>query len=220
MTPSRETQDLARRLVDCEAAAGKTSEPTDSVIVRVCEKLRRPLSAVVGVADYRLMLSRALTLAKMEAPALGAVQVTTDGSLQWLGETSAEADETHTAEEGVVLIAQLLGLFLAFLGEALTLQLVRDVSPHLEVTTEADAPTLYEEILREVGQLNHVSGRLESLAGQHPLVEEPLMSISGNIRNTATTMEVLALIRSKSSKELEKKAPKQHSSRRFGRYLM
>src|SRR5476649_1399272 len=112
MTLSRETHELAKRLLDYEAAAVDTSAPADSVVVRVCEKLRGPLSAVVGVADYRLMLSRALALAKVEAPGLGAVQVATDGSLQGLREISAQADENHIGEEGVVLIAQLLGLFL------------------------------------------------------------------------------------------------------------
>jgi hypothetical protein len=219
MTLSRDTQDLARRLLDYEAAAGDASGSTDAVIVRVCDKLRRPLSAIMGVADYRVLLSRALTLAKMEAPTLGVVKVTADGSLQGLGEISPQAEENRTGEAGVVLIAQLLGLFLAFLGEALTLQLVRDVSPHLEVATESGATIPFEEINQEVVQLNHVSGRLESLACQHPLVDDALMSISGNIRNTATTLEVLALIRSK-SKGLEKKVLKQHSKRKFGLYLM
>jgi len=46
-------------------------------------------------------------------------------------------------------------------------------------------------ILREVKQLNNVSDRLDSLAGQHPLVSEALITISGSVRNTATLLEVL-----------------------------
>jgi hypothetical protein len=45
-------------------------------------------------------------------------------------------------------------------------------------------------ILREVQQLN-VSDRLDSLAEQHPLVTEALVTISGSVRNTATLLEVL-----------------------------
>jgi hypothetical protein len=46
-------------------------------------------------------------------------------------------------------------------------------------------------ILREVQQLYKVSDRLDSLAGQHPLVSEALITISGSVRNTATLLEVL-----------------------------
>ena len=46
-------------------------------------------------------------------------------------------------------------------------------------------------ILREAQQLYSVSDRLDSLAGEHPLVSEALITISGNVRNTATLLEVL-----------------------------
>ena len=46
-------------------------------------------------------------------------------------------------------------------------------------------------ILQEVQQLYNVSDRLDSLAGEHPLVSEALITISGSVRNTATLLEVL-----------------------------
>jgi hypothetical protein len=46
-------------------------------------------------------------------------------------------------------------------------------------------------ILHEVQKLYSVSDRLDSLAGQHPLVCEALITISGSVRNTATLLEVL-----------------------------
>jgi hypothetical protein len=46
-------------------------------------------------------------------------------------------------------------------------------------------------ILHEVRQLYNVSDCLDALAGQHPLVWEALISISGSVRNTATLLEVL-----------------------------
>lgn len=46
-------------------------------------------------------------------------------------------------------------------------------------------------ILREVKQLYNVSDRLDSLADQHPVVSEALITISGSVRNTATLLEVL-----------------------------
>ena len=46
-------------------------------------------------------------------------------------------------------------------------------------------------ILHEAQQLHNVSDRLDSLAGQHPLVSEALITISGSVRNSATLLEVL-----------------------------
>jgi uncharacterized protein YdcH (DUF465 family) len=96
-----------------------------------------------------------------------------------------------------------------------TLQLVQDVFPNLTVTTEAGTITPFEDILKEVNQLHGVSDRLESLADQHPSVEDALMSVSGNVRNTANTLEVLALIKAKAETEArgeeapQEEAPKQ-----------
>jgi hypothetical protein len=50
-------------------------------------------------------------------------------------------------------------------------------------------------ILHEVQQLYNVSDRLDLLAGQHPLVSEALITISGSVRNTATLLEVLVATR-------------------------
>ncbi len=46
-------------------------------------------------------------------------------------------------------------------------------------------------ILYEVQKLYDVSDRLDSLAGEHPVVSEALVAISGSVRNTATLLEVL-----------------------------
>ena len=50
-------------------------------------------------------------------------------------------------------------------------------------------------ILHEVQQLYNVSDRLDSLAEQLPLVSEALISISGNVRSTATLLEVLVVMK-------------------------
>jgi hypothetical protein len=212
MTFSPETKSLARSLLAYEAAADQTSE-LEPVAIRVCGKLRGPLCALAGVASYRSILARALTLATAEAHSLRALQVTPDGYLQGFGELALQSDPQQASEGDVLFTAQLLGLFLSLLGAAVTLQLVEDVFPNLTVTTESGTITPFEGILREVNQLNNVSDRLESLANQNPSVEDALLSVSGNVRNTATALEVLALIKSKAA-EPQKKEPKQR------RYLM
>ncbi|MDQ1387829.1 MAG: hypothetical protein QOF56_1283 [Acidobacteriaceae bacterium] len=50
-------------------------------------------------------------------------------------------------------------------------------------------------ILNEVQQLYNVSDRLDSLAEQHPLVSQALITISGSVRNTATLSKVLVAMK-------------------------
>jgi hypothetical protein len=125
------TRDLARRLLVYEANAGKNSETTGSATMRVYEKLRGNLCVLAGVAAFQALASRALTLACSQVPRLRAVQVATDGKLQGISELepSMKADEDRLDEEGVILISSLLGLLLMFLGEDLTMNLVRNVWP-------------------------------------------------------------------------------------------
>jgi len=138
MTAAPKMRDLAHRLLTYEAAAGKASEPLESPTLRVYEKLRQSLGEFAGVAGFQALAFRALTQAKSEAPGLWALQVTADGSLQGLGEFKAQPGEfepqlgsgkDQASEGGVVLIARLLGLLLIFLGEALTLSLLRTAWP-------------------------------------------------------------------------------------------
>lgn len=195
--PSSQTRELARRLLASEAVAGSPSKSMLSAAVRVCEKLRQPVCVLAGVDGYRSLLSRALKLARAEAPSLNSVQVTNEGSLQDPGGIEQQVD--HDDRGGDIFIAQLLGLFLTFLGAAVTLHLVQDAFPHVRVTTESDVPMAFETIQQEVQQLKNVSERLVSLAGQYPVVEEALMTISGNIRDTATLLDVFIRIRSTSN---------------------
>jgi hypothetical protein len=48
----------------------------------------------------------------------------------------------------------------------------------------------FAAILREVDQLHSVSTRLEGLAEHHASIAEALMTIAGNVRNTATVLAV------------------------------
>jgi hypothetical protein len=124
-----ESRHLAQRLLAYEKAAGKTSEPAESAAFRVCAKLRLPLVTLAGVAGFRSLLSRALTLARAEAPSLNAVQVAADGSVKGLDELASQTDKEPSRDGGAILITQLIGLLLTFIGEGLTLRLVQDVWP-------------------------------------------------------------------------------------------
>jgi hypothetical protein len=117
-------KDLARRLIAYEATRG----PSDGAVgaaSRACETLRGPLAKFVGVAGFRSLLSRALAIAKSERPSLGPVRVGPAGSLDGLEGVEPNQD----ADAGVVLVGQLLGLLVTFIGEPLTLRLVHDAWP-------------------------------------------------------------------------------------------
>src|ERR1700680_3482151 len=105
-----QTRDLAQRLLAYENAAGKTSEPMEFAAFGVCERLRQPLITLAGVAGFRSLLSRALTLAGAEAPSLNAVQVAADGSLQGLDALRPQVDANQAREAGIIFITPLLGV--------------------------------------------------------------------------------------------------------------
>jgi hypothetical protein len=136
MTTPPRMRDLAHRLLAYEAFADKTPEPADSATLRVYEKLREGLGEFAGVAGFQSLASRALALARTEAPILSAVRVSADGALLGLGEIEHQFDidkiragEFPAGEGGIILIARLLGLLLIFLGEPITLRLLRNAWP-------------------------------------------------------------------------------------------
>jgi hypothetical protein len=208
----KKTHDLARSLVTGEAEANATAPQTETASERVYEKLRRKLGSPVGTDGFRALASRALALAKAESNGLRAVQIAANGGLRGLGEAESQTDADKDGEAGIILIAQLLGLFLAFLGEATTLRLIEDLRLQVDDTAESEAASsdttdseverlviaaAFGDLLREIDQLRTVSTRIENLADNHPGMEQGLFSAAGNIRNIATVLDVFTLIRSK-----------------------
>jgi hypothetical protein len=191
-------RDWARHLLEYEAVSDVISGQTGPPTLLVFEKLRQQLTAPVGAAGFQAIAYRALALAKAEVPGLSAVQITAEGRLRGFNELDPQMEQNTDGEVGIALISQLLGLFLAFLGPATTQRLVQDVFPILEATTESNATTPLGVIFQEANNLRSVSESLESLASEHPNVEDGLASISRNIRNTATLLEVFAAVRNAS----------------------
>jgi hypothetical protein len=212
MLPPKKTHDLARNLIASEADAGRASLQTEPATVRVYERLRRQLGAPVGVDGFQALASRALALAKSQSPRLSAVQVTANGGLRGLDEVESQTNADKDGEAGIILIAQLLGLFLTFLGEATTLRLIEDLHLQVDAKTEsattatdmtvsaADGPAMaaaFEGLLVEIGRLRSVGEHIETLADNHPAMEDGLVSVAANIRSIATVLDIFVLIKSK-----------------------
>ena len=85
---------------------------------------------MLGNGGFHALLSRAFALANPEVPWLRTVHINADGSLEGLEELHAQLDRDELFDGGVVLVVpKLLGLLVAFIGENLTLRLMREVWP-------------------------------------------------------------------------------------------
>jgi len=124
-------RNFAERLIAYEIGGNKSSGAKNPAAFSVCDKLRPPLATLMGNTGFRALVSRALARAKAEVPSLRAMQVKADGSLAGFDELEAQLDPEELDEDGIVLVAQLLELLVAFIGENLMLRIVCDVWPKL-----------------------------------------------------------------------------------------
>ena len=129
VTPAQ--RDLALWLLEAEMGDARAPEALLDAAERTCQKLCRRLAMLVTVVGYRALLARALHLARGEFPFLDGVRAgATD---------SACFDGLRTKTEGIdpamlraaltTVLASVIGLLTTFIGEDLTLRLVRDVWP-------------------------------------------------------------------------------------------
>ena len=113
---------------------GKNAHDTKTPMAfLVSGKLRPSLATLMGNAGFDALISRALALASAEVPWLLAVHFKADGSFEGFQELVAQRKPDEIMQGGVVLLAQLLGLLATFIGEDLTLHLVREVWPKLSL---------------------------------------------------------------------------------------
>ena len=126
-TASPSIRALARRLLAAsQSAAGSPGEQA----VLVNEKLRISLTQFAGADGFASLLRRALALASAETPVLHGATDSADGRLEGL-EQLATLPGSVAAAATVAITANLLGLLVQFIGEPLTLRLVRDAWPNL-----------------------------------------------------------------------------------------
>ena len=116
---------LAKVPVSAESARGDMDQAA-----QFCEKVRSPIARLAGVTGFSSLLSRALALAKRRVPSLDAVRVEPDGSLSGLEKLDSGSDLPGALpNRGAVLVTELLGLLILFIGESLTLGILREAFP-------------------------------------------------------------------------------------------
>jgi hypothetical protein len=124
-------RDFAARLIAHENGPDNSSGSGKPAAFPVCEKLHPHLANLMGNTGFRALLMRAVARAEAELPSIHAMQVKDDGSLTLLDKRDGQPDPEDFAHGNVVVVAQLLGLLVAFIGEKLTLRIVCEVWPAL-----------------------------------------------------------------------------------------
>jgi hypothetical protein len=102
--------------------------------MRGCERLRVPLTKLVGTAGFSALVARSQALATREVPSLkrprasGALGKSRQDQIQRkVG--AGEAGE----DGGEIQLAVMLGLLVTFIGESITMILVREAWPDVSI---------------------------------------------------------------------------------------
>jgi hypothetical protein len=126
---------LAKRITAFESTRRKSADAETTAAFPAGDRLRPHLATLMGHGGFRALLLRSLALAGAEVPWLRAAQVNADGSVVAAPEGPTPGPTPADLAEGrVELLAQLLGLLLAFVGAGLTSRLVREVWPRIPLT--------------------------------------------------------------------------------------
>ena len=124
-------RELAQRLVKYESPGNSTSLKKNPSHFLVIEKLRPQLSTLMGNLGFGALLMRSHSLACADAPCLKEIRIQTNGTLEGFDDIETHHAPKEVFEGKVILVAQLLELLRAFIGEILTLRLVLEVWPML-----------------------------------------------------------------------------------------
>ena len=120
---------LARRLLALEADGSEQADVKERAALSAFAKLRLHLTKLIGISGFQVLLARALALAKAEVTWLEPVHVQADATLEGFSEAAQRQPADAVAEGCLALLAELIGLLVVFIGEALTLRLVQEVWP-------------------------------------------------------------------------------------------
>jgi hypothetical protein len=125
--------DLAGWLLAQETGIEADPPGVSAAAERVCQKISRRLSRLVSPAGSQAILSRALHLARADFHFLEGVLAgrPPEACLEGLPErmTDVQADQAHAGL--LAVLGAVLDLLVGFIGEDLTIRLLREVWPNL-----------------------------------------------------------------------------------------
>lgn len=122
---------FAKRLIARETSGKASSETNLQAAFPVSDKLCSQLTTLIGSSGFQALLSRSLALASAELPWLRTVRVKVAGAFEGFDKIQPQPTPQEFIEGREVLLAQLLGLLVTFIGPALTSRVVREIWPKI-----------------------------------------------------------------------------------------
>jgi hypothetical protein len=134
---------LAKQLHSFEGSSDASVGTDRASTFPAVEKLRLSLIQLMGSIGCRALIARANKLAAAEIHWLAGLRIGEDGELHGVPEALKAESPTSLPDGEVALIAQLIGLLVAFIGPVLTLRLIKQVWPQLDFDSAdfSKAPT-------------------------------------------------------------------------------
>jgi hypothetical protein len=126
--PSAGQLDRARRLLASEAGSSGSSDGTASAAGRVYEKVDAQLAQLLGRAGVRALFARSAKAAQTELASLADAV----GDSATLSARLQSFEPSVASESAVALFGTLLELITTFIGERLTVQVLRRAWPAIE----------------------------------------------------------------------------------------
>jgi hypothetical protein len=122
---------LAKRIIDDAGPKDKSRAAEIAPVADGIDRVRPHLVPLMGAGGYRALLSRALVLAGAEVAWQREMHVNAAGVLEGVEPLRATLDRAAFRDGRIALLAQLLGLLVAFIGPSLTARLVGEIWPRL-----------------------------------------------------------------------------------------
>ena len=134
MAGGNQGRDLARRLLAREAHNARAPEDVAGAARAVCRKLYLEVGQFVGADGYKVLLARALHLARGEFSFLEAVRIgdSDDDWLPGLGNIVPNRNATEVTEGMSAVLGGFVDLLSTFIGDDLALRMIHRRWPEVE----------------------------------------------------------------------------------------
>ena len=130
--PSATQVERAKQLLANEGGSGRSSTECAAAAWRVYEKLNARLAPLLGSAGVQMLFVRSAKLAQAEFASLA--EVATPGGLSKLGACLQALDPADATEAAAILFGTFLDLITTFVGDRLTVLVLRSAWPTIEDT--------------------------------------------------------------------------------------